>query len=113
AIMSVRRQDPDTMTWLGWNRPTLGHEADIRKFAQAFRALPAMAPVALNGTISPVSTNIVARWYDNRLAVINDTVTSQAIVLQLKYPLPAGEELTDVATGRKILTSNQVDRQNL
>ncbi len=113
AAMSVRRQDPDTMVWLGWNRPTLGHEADIRKFAQAFRALPAVAPAPLGGTVSPDSPEVVARWYDDRLAVINDTPVGQTISLHLHLPLPVGAELTDVVTGRKLLTINQPDRRNL
>ena len=113
AIMSVRRQDPDAMTWLGWVRPTLGHEADIRKFAQAFRALPAVTPAPFNGNITPNSPSIVARWHGNRLAVINDTPDPQTITLQAFQPFPQGEELTDVVTGRKLLTADEANRTTL
>jgi len=113
AAMAVRRQDPDTITWLGWNRPTLGHENDLRKFAQAFRALPVVDPVPFNGTITPDSPDeVVARWYDDRLAVVNDTSSARTITLSFTSPLPMGEELIDVVTGRKLITTDQAERQN-
>lgn len=113
AAMSFRRQDPDTMTWLGWYRPTLGHEADLRKFAQAFRALPAVAPVAFRETVEPVMEQVVARWYRDRLAVINDTQSARTITLHLDAALPIGDELTDVVTGRKLISASQPERQNV
>jgi hypothetical protein len=107
AVMSMRRQDPDTMTWLGWDRPTLGHEADIRKFAQAFRALPAVAPAPFDGTVSPsLPDEVVVRWYRNRLAVINDSATARTITLNSAGPFPDGETLTDVVTGRLLLSAS-------
>lgn len=113
ASMSMRRQDPDTMTWLGWYRPTLGHEADLRKFAQAYRALPVIAPTAFSGTIEPAMTEVVARWYRDRLAVINDTSTSRTVTLHFASPLPMGYRLTDVVTGRDLISANQLERQNV
>ena len=103
----------DTMVWLGWNRPMLGHESELRKFAQAYRALPKADAVALDGTINPVLPEIVARWHGNRLAVINDTATARTISLHFTTAVPAGEELTDVVTGRKLMTAGQGDRQNI
>jgi PKD repeat protein len=113
ATMGLRRQDPDTITWLGWNRPTLGHEADLRKFAQAFRALPAVSPTSFNGTIDPSMNEVVARWYDDRLAVINDTNAARTLTLNLAQPVPAGYELADVVNGRKLITASQSERQHL
>jgi hypothetical protein len=111
ATMSLRRQDPDTMVWLGWNRPTLGHEAELRKFAQAFRALPAVEPVAFNGTIDPAMNEIVARWHGDRLAVINDTPVARTITLHFRDDIPPGEELSDVVTGRKLVSADQSERR--
>ncbi|HOA73686.1 MAG TPA: hypothetical protein PL151_08140 [Phycisphaerae bacterium] len=113
AAMSMRRQDPDTMTWLGWNRPTLGHEAELRKFATAFRALPAVPALPFNGTVEPELPEIVARWHGTRLAVINDTASSQFITLHFATPLPAGESLTDVVTGRVLIAPDQTERQHV
>ncbi len=113
ATMSLRRQDPDTMVWLGWNRPTLGHEAELRKFAQAYRALPAVEPVAFDGTLTPTATGIVARWHRNRLAVINDTSTARTITLRFATPIPPGEELTNVVTGAKLIAADQGERQTV
>jgi PKD repeat protein len=113
ATMGLRRQDPDTITWLGWNRPTLGHEADLRKFAQAFRALPMVTPTAFNGTIDPAIDEVVARWHGDRLAVINDTSSARTITLHFARPVTAGYELTDLVTGRKLVTANQIERQHL
>jgi hypothetical protein len=109
--MSVRRQDPDTMTWLGWNRPTLGHEHDLRKFAQAFRALPAVEPVAFAGTIAPdLPEVVVARWYGNRLCVINDSPLSRTITLHFSRAIEAGESLRDVVTGRWLVAADSEER---
>lgn len=113
ATMSVRRQDPDTMTWLGWNRPTLGHESDLRKFATAFRSLPAITPTAFAGTLEPVNSAIVARWHGDRLAVINDTTNSATITLHFSQAVPVGDELKDVVTGRKLVATTQLERQNV
>ncbi len=112
-IMSVRRQDPDTITWLGWNRPTLGHENDLRKFAQAFRALPVVDSIPFDGTVEPAIEQIVARWYRDRLAVINDTNTACTITLHFAEPVPSGAELTDVVTGRRLVSAHQTERQHL
>lgn len=113
AVMSIRRQDPDTMTWLGWNRPTLTHENDLRKFAQAFRALPVVDPVPFDGTVTPDSPDeVVARWYDDRLAVVNDASSARTITLSFTNPLPMGDELIDVVTSRKLISADQTERQN-
>jgi len=113
ATMSMRRQDPDTMTWLGWNRPTLGHEAELRKFSQAFRALPAVPPTAFNGAIEPAMPEVVARWYRDRLAVINDTNTARTITLHFNNPVPVGDEIVDVVTGKKLISATQMERQHV
>ncbi|UCD28920.1 MAG: hypothetical protein JSV03_00090, partial [Planctomycetota bacterium] len=105
AVMSIRRQDPDMMTWLGWNRPTLGHESELRKFAQAFRALPTEAPVKFNGEIDPKRDEVVVRWYGNRLAVINDTDIAQTITLHFDKVLSSGCKLINVITGQKFITA--------
>ncbi len=107
ATMSMRRQDPDTMTWLGWNRPTLGHEHDLRKFAQAFRALPAVDPIDFPGAVTPnLPEEVVARWYRDRLAVINDAPTPRTITLAFNPSFPAGEQLVDVVTGRTLIADD-------
>lgn len=111
AAMSMRRQDPDTMTWLGWNRPTLGHENDLRKFAQAFRALPAVEPVAFAGTVVPdLPQEVVARWYDDRLCVINDSPSSRTITLNFSRSIEPGKSLRDVVTGRWLVEPDAVER---
>lgn len=113
AIMSIRRQDPDTITWLGWNRPILGHENELRKFAQAFRSLPATDAVAIDGTIEPAMSGVEARWHGNRLAVINDTSAARTVQLHFTDPFPTGQTLTDVVSGRAVLTGSQTDRRNV
>ncbi|MHC4442847.1 MAG: hypothetical protein ACYTA5_09650 [Planctomycetota bacterium] len=108
--MSLRRHNSDTMTFLGWNRPTLGHEIDLRKFACAFRALPAVEPVPFDGTIDPVMDEVVARWHANRLAVINDTNVARTITLNFNTPVSAGYELLNVITGHVLITAHAAQR---
>ncbi len=113
ATMSLRRQDPDTMTWLGWNRPTLGHEIELRKFSQAFRALPAGTAAPFAGTVSPnLPDEIAARWHGDRLAVINDSATPRTITLSFASPHPEGHSLTDVVSGRVLIPLNGGNRSS-
>ncbi len=113
ATMSMRRQDPDTMTWLGWERPTLANEPELRKFAQAFRALPTVDPIAFDGTVEPATVEVVARWHGDRLAVINDSEVARTITLHFSEPVPVGDELVDVVTGRKLVSESQLERQDV
>jgi hypothetical protein len=108
ATMSLRRQDPDTMTWLGWEMPVLGQENRMRKFATAFRALPVVTPTTFGGTVTPTQAEVVARWYDDRLAVINDTNSAKTITLDFSGdPLPSGKQLVNVVTGAILMVSGQ------
>ncbi|MHC4796611.1 MAG: hypothetical protein ACYTF1_08190, partial [Planctomycetota bacterium] len=113
AIMSIRRQNPNMMTWLGWNRPTLGHENELRKFAQAFRALPVVDPVKFSGTIDPAMDEVEAQWYGNRLAVINDTKIARTITLRFAKPLLPGYELTNVVTGQNLIKVYQSEQRHV
>lgn len=114
AIMSIRRQDPDTMTWLGWNRPTLGYENALRQFAQAFRALPAVPAVPFAGAVSPgLPEEIVVRWHADRLAVIHDSPTPRMVKLEFRPPRPAGEQVVDVATGHVLMAADAANRTSI
>jgi len=98
------------MTWLGWNRPTLGHEADLRKFAVAFRALPKTDPVDFSGSVLPDMPEVWVKWFDNRLAVVNDSSQGRTITLTFASPLPVGEELVEVVTGKVLMSATQANR---
>jgi hypothetical protein len=111
ATMSLRRQDPDTMTWLGWNRPTLGHESALRNFARAFRALPVVSVVPFDGTVSPdLPEEVVVRWHGSRLAVINDSPKPRTIKLGFSLAIPPGEQVVNVVTGHVLMAADTANR---
>jgi len=111
--MSLRRQNVDTLVLMGWERPILGHENDLRKFAIAFRALPKVDPVDFDGTISPSTSEVWVKWFGNRLAVLNDSSQSRTITLTFNEPVPEGEELVDVVSGKVLLSATDTQRQVL
>lgn len=96
---TLRAHNPVNITFYNWYAGTIGHEIDLRRFVRAYRALPAVAPRDFEGEISPHDTAICARWYGDRLAIINDTNHARKIRLTFPEALPTGSLITDVAGG--------------
>jgi len=88
-------------------------ETEIRKFAQAFRALPAVASTPFNGTIEPAMPEVVARWHDDRLAVIKRYEQRAKHNLHFAEALPFGQRLVDVVTRTRVDLGSQAERQNV
>ena len=92
----------------GWNRPVLGHEHDLRRFASSFRALPAVEPVPLKTSCE--NPKIFAGRFGNRIGIINDTDMPQTITVRLDKPLPVKNQLIDVSTGKILMGTDCKDR---
>jgi hypothetical protein len=116
ATFSVRQGNVDTMVLLGWERPTLGHEHDLRRFAQAFRALPAVAPRPFDGRVAIVdgprneADTLAVAWYADRLGLVNDAPYARTVRITLAKPLPAGRTLRDTATGEALIDADTDER---
>ncbi len=111
ASFSIRTGNVDTMAFMGWERPILGHEHDLRRFCQAFRALPAVEPRAFDGKVEPSSDTLWVRWFGERLAVLNDSKQACEAVIALKRPVEPAQQLRDVTTGHVLLPTPDGDRQ--
>jgi hypothetical protein len=96
---SLKNGNVDLIALMGWERPTLGHEHDLREFSQAFRALPKVASRPFDGQVKPVNPKLWVRWFTDRLAVLNDSENPEEVTLTFKEPLPEGAKLVDVARG--------------
>jgi len=118
----------DTIALTGWQRPVLGHEHDLRRFCQAFRALPAGEPRPFDGTVEIVTCEardeanaakddprtagdtLWVRWFGDRLAIVNDAPVPRTARIRLRTPFPSGERLRDAATGAVFSPSASSDR---
>ncbi len=100
ASFSLRVSDDDLLVFTGWQRPTLGHEWDLRRFALAFRALPTGPFQAL--AVTPANERVVARGYGDRIAVINDTAEAREISVALSRKSGVARCLLDVSSGEQI-----------
>lgn len=107
---SLRHGNVDTISLMGWERPILAHEHDLRSFAQAYRALPNVAPRDFDGTVEPDFPDVWVRWFGDRLAVLNDSGTARAITLRFPAFVPLNAEVVDVASGRVLIPRNQLPR---
>ncbi len=78
----------------GWERPVLGHEHSLRAMAQAYRALPAQAPLA----VVEAGGGLQIARYGDRLALIHHARGNRTVRIPLNPPLPKGQRLRDAAT---------------
>ena len=127
ATYGLRASNVASMTFMGWERPSAGHEQVMRRFARAFRAIPMTEPKEFDGKVEilssgedkmpkPESPNgdryaraangpVWVKWYGSRLAVMNDASFVQEIRLTLANPLGAGQCLFEYGAGRVVAKS--------
>lgn len=99
---SLRVHNALNLTFYNWYAGTIGHELDLRRFIRAYRALPAVEPMKFEGELYPTSERICARWYGDRLGVINDTDRARKIRLTFPELFPPGTVVTDIGSGLTI-----------
>jgi hypothetical protein len=107
---ALRTDNCDTMVLTGWQRPNLGHEHDLRRFAQAMRALPATDPRPVKTV--PADAKIAAGWYGDRLGIINDRPQPVKVRITLEKPLAPGKKLVDVANGNVLIEGDADQRSS-
>ncbi|NPV45399.1 MAG: LamG domain-containing protein [Armatimonadetes bacterium] len=99
-VHSLRVHDPYALTLTSWGLATAGHEAELRRFIRAYRALPAVPPTDFEGEVFPRREQVVVRRHgSSRLAVINDSEAPQRVRLTFRPPLPVGTRVVDLAAG--------------
>ncbi len=119
ATYSLRKANVHTMAYMGWERASIGHESDLRRFARAYRALPCVDPKDFEGRVEVLSTapgakyrkpeepDVWVKWFGDRLAVVNDTGSRKYVLITIPKPLAKGSCLFDLAAGRILV---QADR---
>ncbi len=90
--------------------PDLGHEHDLRRFAQAFRALPVAEPKRLQ--TEPESSDLYAALIGDRVAVVNHSPKPLTVTVRLDQPVPPGNQLVDVSTNRDVIDRMTPQRQS-
>jgi len=111
---ALRTGNADTLVMFSWERGTQGHEAQLRRFVRAYRALPALDGEPFEGKVErpdggTVGPRLWLRWFADRLAVLNDSPER----LRLEVTIPAarveGNCLFDYATHRMLWTGSARD----
>jgi len=119
ATYSIRKANVHTMAYMGWERASIGHEHDLRRFARAYRALPYTEPKAFDGTVKvlnvaygakyrkPENPDVWVKWFGDRLAVVNDTGDRKYVELTIPRSLPKGNCLFDFGAKRSLISADQ------
>ncbi len=107
------------MEYMGWERASIGHESDLRRFARAYRALPYVEPKDFDGKVEVLNTasgakyrkpeepDVWVKWFGDRLAVLNDTGSRKYVSITVPKPLPKGRCLFDLAAGRILVQADK------
>ncbi len=119
ATYSIRKANVHTMAFMGWERASIGHETDLRRFARAFRALPYAEPKDFEGDVKVINTapgakyrkpedpDVWVKWFGDRLAVLNDTGSRKYASVAIPKPLAKGSCLIDLAAGRILVQADK------
>jgi len=102
ASFSLRYGNVYTLTFMGWERPSLGYEAALRRWARAYLALPAIEGEDFTGKIEPADKDIWVRWFATRLAVLNDSPQEKLITLTIPKALKLTQYVVDLASGNEL-----------
>ncbi len=96
---AMRTRNPKSLIFYNWHRATSGVDVELRRFARAYRALPAVEPQPFTGPVEPASQEkLWLRWFDDRLALVNDKNEPCSVSLTWPNTIPAGCRLVDLAT---------------
>jgi len=83
---AMRTTNPRNMTVFCWFRGSYGHETDLRRWARAYLALPAVPPSPFEGKIAdaepPADERLWIRRFGPRLCVLNDSPKTRTVVLE-------------------------------
>ncbi len=94
---ALRANDVDSLVLMGWTRPTLGRETDLRSFARAFRAIPFDAPTPL--AVRPARPRLTATRRGDQVLVLNDRPEAATVEIRLDEPLPLGHCVVEATDG--------------
>ena len=101
---ALRTMNPEYILVFCWFRGSYGHEADLREWARAYRALPAVEPREFKGKVTPAPQDerLWIKWFGGRLAVLNDSAEPREVTLEIPPPHDGITEVFDVNTCRAL-----------
>jgi len=98
---ALRTRNPYGIIFYNWHRATTGIDLELRDFARAYRGLPAVEPRPFDGSCAPEpDQRLWIRWFDDRLAVVNDS--PQPRTIELAIPNRDGNQVFDLAACRTV-----------
>lgn len=121
AAYSIRKVNVQRIAYMGWERASIGHEHDLRRFARSFRSLPAVDPKPFDGKVEvlkawgalpkdkipagyekPEPSVLSVNWFDDKLAVVNDSFEHKVIRLTVPRSMAKGASLVDLGAGMPV-----------
>lgn len=102
ATYSIRAANVHTMLFMAWERASVGHEHDLRRFAKAYRALPVVEPREFEGKVEGDAEGVWVRWFEDRLCVLNDSGQSRRVTVSWPAPRDGNWRLFDLSTDQVI-----------
>lgn len=124
AVYSIRKVNVQRIAYMGWERASVGHEHDLRRFARTFRSLPAVEPKEFDGKVEvlkswgalpkdkipahyekPEQDVLTVNWFGDKLAVVNDSYAHKTIRLTIPRKLAAGESIMDLGAELPVVTA--------
>lgn len=99
---TLRVNNPYNLTFYNWYPGTIGHEIELRRFIRSYRGLPAVAAKEFEGEVMPRDPKLVARWFGNKLAIINDSPKARTVRLTFPRVLSFGTRITNLGTGQEL-----------
>lgn len=121
ATYSLRATNATSMAFMGWERPSAGHENVFRRFARAFRAIPPCEPRDFDGKVEIISSGedkmpalkgpngdryaraasgpLWVKYHGSRLVVMNDASFPREVRLTLPRAPSSNETLYEFGAG--------------
>jgi hypothetical protein len=106
-LHALRTNNVHSMALFSWERGSSGHEGELRRFCRAFRALPAVAPEAFEGTVAVTAgpaadEGLWLRRFGPRLALVNECPQPRTVRIEL-VRVDSAEALYEYASQRQLV----------
>jgi hypothetical protein len=113
ACFALRHDNADVIAMLGWERPTMGNETQLRRWCRAFRAIPSAPAREFEGRVEPGSPGIWVRRYADRIAVMNNGRAPSWARLTIPVDDVHYARVVDLSTGEQLAADLSEDGAGL
>ena len=113
ACFALRHDNAHVIAMLGWERPTMGNETQLRRWCRAFRAIPSTDAREFEGVVEPGTPGIWVRRFADRIAVMNDGRAPSWARLSIPVDDVHYARVVDLSTGESLKTDLSEDGGSL